>query len=138
MQPRECNLQAHLRGYIIMVHGKLSFEAIRQKEQYVDNPDKTDGNVPEVEERQSERAQAEIQVNAFANTTLAMGQLDPDKARETLREQERIRLREGTRSLDAILRQASQAASSRPGRNDPCPCGSGKKFKACCMRKMPG
>jgi preprotein translocase subunit SecA len=24
----------------------------------------------------------------------------------------------------------------RPGRNDPCPCGSGKKFKNCCMRKM--
>jgi preprotein translocase subunit SecA len=22
------------------------------------------------------------------------------------------------------------------GRNDPCPCGSGRKFKACCMRKM--
>ncbi|WP_337176408.1 preprotein translocase subunit SecA [Paludisphaera sp.] len=22
------------------------------------------------------------------------------------------------------------------GRNDPCPCGSGKKFKACCMRKQ--
>jgi preprotein translocase subunit SecA len=22
-----------------------------------------------------------------------------------------------------------------PGRNDPCPCGSGKKYKACCMRK---
>ena len=44
----------------------------------------------------------------------------------------------------------SPAASSRPrrrrepvrnvgkkvGRNDPCPCGSGKKFKACCMRKQ--
>ncbi|WP_153557539.1 preprotein translocase subunit SecA [Roseimaritima sediminicola] len=24
----------------------------------------------------------------------------------------------------------------RVGRNDPCPCGSGKKYKACCMRKM--
>jgi preprotein translocase subunit SecA len=24
------------------------------------------------------------------------------------------------------------------GRNDPCPCGSGKKFKACCMRKGVG
>ncbi|WP_165227213.1 preprotein translocase subunit SecA [Aquisphaera insulae] len=24
------------------------------------------------------------------------------------------------------------------GRNDPCPCGSGKKFKACCMRKHGG
>lgn len=24
------------------------------------------------------------------------------------------------------------------GRNDPCPCGSGKKFKKCCLRKWPG
>ena len=23
----------------------------------------------------------------------------------------------------------------KPGRNDPCPCGSGKKYKNCCMRK---
>ena len=22
------------------------------------------------------------------------------------------------------------------GRNDPCPCGSGKKYKQCCMRKQ--
>jgi len=22
-----------------------------------------------------------------------------------------------------------------PGRNDPCPCGSGKKFKQCCINK---
>ena len=22
------------------------------------------------------------------------------------------------------------------GRNDPCPCGSGKKFKKCCLRKQ--
>jgi hypothetical protein len=26
-------------------------------------------------------------------------------------------------------------AKQKVGRNDPCPCGSGKKFKACCMRK---
>jgi hypothetical protein len=25
--------------------------------------------------------------------------------------------------------------SNRPGRNDPCPCGSGKKFKHCCSSK---
>lgn len=25
---------------------------------------------------------------------------------------------------------------SKPGRNDPCPCGSGKKFKNCCMNKQ--
>jgi preprotein translocase subunit SecA len=22
-----------------------------------------------------------------------------------------------------------------PGRNDPCPCGSGKKYKHCCLKK---
>ncbi len=25
--------------------------------------------------------------------------------------------------------------SSKPGRNDPCPCNSGKKYKRCCLRK---
>jgi preprotein translocase subunit SecA len=28
--------------------------------------------------------------------------------------------------------------AERVGRNDPCPCGSGKKFKNCCMRKQGG
>ena len=26
----------------------------------------------------------------------------------------------------------------KAGRNDPCPCGSGKKFKKCCERRMLG
>ncbi len=47
-------------------------------------------------------------------------------------------------SQDAAI-EASQSTDKRKdpvrnvgkkvGRNDPCPCGSGKKFKACCMRK---
>ncbi|WP_028582269.1 YchJ family protein [Desulfogranum japonicum] len=28
----------------------------------------------------------------------------------------------------------SQAESKKPGRNKPCPCGSGKKYKKCCAR----
>ena len=32
------------------------------------------------------------------------------------------------------VRRAKQAV----GRNEPCPCGSGKKYKNCCMRKDPG
>ena len=34
-------------------------------------------------------------------------------------------------------RQAYQAAAltRKPGRNDPCPCGSGKKYKKCCLPK---
>jgi uncharacterized protein YecA (UPF0149 family) len=26
----------------------------------------------------------------------------------------------------------------RVGRNEPCPCGSGRKFKACCLRQLGG
>ncbi len=26
-------------------------------------------------------------------------------------------------------------AGKKPGRNDPCPCGSGKKYKQCCAAK---
>lgn len=29
-------------------------------------------------------------------------------------------------------------AEKKIGRNEPCPCGSGKKFKNCCMRKGGG
>lgn len=25
--------------------------------------------------------------------------------------------------------------TQKPGRNDPCPCGSGKKYKQCCLSK---
>jgi len=32
-------------------------------------------------------------------------------------------------------RQAAQRASKKVGRNDPCPCGSGQKYKKCCGRK---
>jgi serine-type anaerobic sulfatase-maturating enzyme len=30
------------------------------------------------------------------------------------------------------MRDAAASQSGKPGRNDPCPCGSGKKFKRCC------
>jgi len=32
-------------------------------------------------------------------------------------------------------RQTPQAARGPAGRNDPCPCGSGKKYKKCCLRR---
>jgi hypothetical protein len=44
--------------------------------------------------------------------------------------------------LDSLLRDRPpsrpiQAAPQRVSRNDPCPCGSGKKYKKCCMRQIP-
>lgn len=42
-------------------------------------------------------------------------------------------------SLDGLmaqLRQEDVAASRHTGRNDPCPCGSGRKYKKCCLAAL--
>jgi hypothetical protein len=36
--------------------------------------------------------------------------------------------------IDYWGRDGPLVAEARPGRNDPCPCGSGKKYKKCCLR----
>ena len=35
---------------------------------------------------------------------------------------------------DGSLAHQAKKAPQKPGRNDPCPCGSGKKYKNCCGR----
>ncbi len=36
---------------------------------------------------------------------------------------------------DRVEARAPRAGmGKKPGRNDPCPCGSGRKYKACCGR----
>jgi uncharacterized protein YecA (UPF0149 family) len=37
----------------------------------------------------------------------------------------------------AIEPTPEQANRGKVGRNDPCPCESGKKFKKCCFLKLP-
>jgi predicted O-linked N-acetylglucosamine transferase (SPINDLY family) len=37
--------------------------------------------------------------------------------------------------LQAHLQALGQLPNSQPGRNDPCPCGSGLKYKKCCLEK---
>jgi hypothetical protein len=40
------------------------------------------------------------------------------------------------RDMDELLGRSAAGPAPRPvGRNDPCPCGSGKKYKRCCGRK---
>jgi hypothetical protein len=40
--------------------------------------------------------------------------------------------------MPRISLPSKSASRQRVGRNDPCPCGSGKKFKNCCMKKQGG
>jgi len=41
---------------------------------------------------------------------------------------------ENTSDLEKLLNQTTETvvAAPTPGRNEPCPCGSGKKYKKCC------
>jgi uncharacterized protein len=51
---------------------------------------------------------------------------------------ELVRAGEPTEKLMEIVRAADARASvQRAGRNDPCPCGSGKKYKRCCGGARP-
>lgn len=50
---------------------------------------------------------------------------------------------EGARSEEAVAREEGYAepyirAQPKVGRNDPCPCGSGKKYKRCCLIEAEG
>jgi len=36
---------------------------------------------------------------------------------------------------DGTVKQQPVKAAKKAGPNDPCPCGSGKKYKKCCMQK---
>jgi preprotein translocase subunit SecA len=39
---------------------------------------------------------------------------------------------------DEMEEEAEEPIRERVGRNEPCPCGSGKKFKKCCLKKQGG
>jgi len=41
----------------------------------------------------------------------------------------------GRAGLSTANAETVVRAEDKVGRNDPCPCGSGKKFKKCCGRK---
>lgn len=49
-----------------------------------------------------------------------------------LPEWESILSEEERKNITKEFRVAGMAVSSKVGRNDPCPCGSGKKYKKCC------
>ena len=42
----------------------------------------------------------------------------------------------GTNKDDSVKKGPVRRESAKIGRNDPCPCGSGKKYKMCCGRNL--
>ncbi len=55
----------------------------------------------------------------------------------TLEEWDGILTPERKKEIERDYKKSIQAhAEKRPGRNDPCPCGSGKKYKNCCGKNV--
>jgi len=71
-----------------------------------------------------ERAQRLLEFCQENDIAVMVG-VEPDKA-EDISDIER-----------AILAREPARAAPKIGRNDPCPCGSGKKFKKCCVDQPP-
>ena len=70
-----------------------------------------------------ERAQAILEMCDDRGWTAIIG-IEPDKP-EDISEVQRL-----------LNPPKPKQADPKVGRNDPCPCGSGKKFKKCCMAKQ--
>ena len=65
----------------------------------------------------------------------ADSQLSGEPVSSGVRSQQAAAIANSQRSPDK-KREPLRNLAKKVGRNDPCPCGSGKKFKACCMRKQ--
>ena len=50
-------------------------------------------------------------------------------------EREQVAKVTGTNKDDSLAKAPSKRAVAKIYPNDPCPCGSGKKYKNCCGRK---
>jgi preprotein translocase subunit SecA len=80
-----------------------------------------------------EQLPKEFVSTTFVNTREGRGEAPdgPAVSDSTRQQQQAIdQSQAGDKKVDPI-----RYKGTRVGRNDPCPCGSGKKYKACCLRK---
>lgn len=71
-----------------------------------------------------------MNANIQSDTVSMLMHVNIEKAPE--REERKVELVMSGGSENAKASKATQAVSNKVGRNDPCPCGSGKKYKNCC------
>ena len=101
-------------------------------ERLVVSPTQLLGEIVGPEKQEEEQPEDPATVQAFALNFLALwneqaSALEPGEASEAWRSEV-----QGIIEAEAREAQKPYLAPARPGRNDPCSCGSGKKFKKCC------
>ena len=127
---------------------RLDFELRHLRDYLVETCTIMDERFPEYDEwraagereREEQRQHMEtLKDNPMAALSWALGRLQDDDASDGPEERKTIPPASDLAPLDGILSDSrSDAGANRVGRNDPCPCGSGKKYKKCCMRKPHG
>lgn len=58
--------------------------------------------------------------------------LEEERRQRHIQQQEQARLNQGAAGQDSPAQQPEKREGDKVGRNAPCPCGSGKKYKKCC------
>jgi len=58
--------------------------------------------------------------------------LEAERRQRAEQEQKMARLNQGAAGEEQVAQQPEKREGAKVGRNSPCPCGSGKKFKKCC------
>jgi preprotein translocase subunit SecA len=51
---------------------------------------------------------------------------------QPIERKETVKITSTSGASDGTVKKEPKKAEKKPGRNDPCPCGSGKKYKNCC------
>ncbi len=70
----------------------------------------------------------------FVKSTFVESAARHDSAPSLSEEQRQTQATIDAVGKDDVRPEPIRNRGARPGRNDPCPCGSGKKYKNCCMR----
>ncbi|MCY2993296.1 MAG: SEC-C metal-binding domain-containing protein [Planctomycetota bacterium] len=125
---------------------RLDFELRHLRDYLVETCTIMDERFPEYDEwraagereREEHRQHMEtLKDNPMAALSWALGRLKDESTSDEPKEQKTTPPASDLGPLDGIrLGNRSNAKAKRGGRNDPCPCGSGKKYKKCCMRKQ--
>ncbi len=86
----------------------------------------------QAEESERLRVLEESKDNPMRGLLWAFEQLTGKKTAHVIKD---IEQKEAAQAVEAAVRQTARETRRNVGRNDPCPCGSGKKYKKCCLRK---
>ncbi len=71
-------------------------------------------------------------VTLFRIKIASQEEIDREALEKRKRQQSEMRLSRGGEESGQAQQQPTKREGEKTGRNDPCPCGSGKKYKKCC------